>query len=457
MLVSTDYTINFFIKYWILSLLIHFSLSCIAQDSNRPNIVLIMADDLGYECINSYGGTSYKTPFLTELAVSGMQFENTHSQPICTPSRVKLMTGRSNKKNHVKFGFLDPKEKTFSQVLRKEGYATMIAGKWQLNGAEAKLKGYQNLSRPNYFGFDEFILWQLSTSGRDSTGRDKRYVNPRININGEVYEDNQGKYSADMMVNYINDFMERKKNQPFLVYYPMILTHCPFDPTPHSKDWDPSDLGSKSYKGNAKYFGDMVSYMDFSIGRIVKQLDQLGLRENTIILFTSDNGTDLPIVSMMDNTPVVGGKGSTTDNGTHVPLIVNWKGVIRPNSKSDAMVDLSDFFPTLCDLVGIKLDSSFDLDGVSFYPQLIGKEGPKRKWIHTWYNRDGGSNPISNTSEWVRNETYKLYVGNKFYNVKKDPQEKSVIQFNDMTPLEKNIRKEFIEVLQSYNHLRNLK
>ena len=457
MLVSTDYTINFFIKYWILSLLIHLSLSSIAQDSNRPNIVLIMADDLGYECINSYGGTSYKTPFLTELAVSGMQFENTHSQPICTPSRVKLMTGRSNKKNHVKFGFLDPKEKTFSQVLRKEGYATMIAGKWQLNGAEAKLKGYQNLSRPNHFGFDEFILWQLSTSGRDSTGRDKRYVNPRININGEVYEDNQGKYSADMMVNYINDFMERKKNQPFLVYYPMILTHCPFDPTPHSKDWDPSDLGSKSYKGNAKYFGDMVSYMDFSIGRIVKQLDQLGLRENTIILFTSDNGTDLPIVSMMDNTPVVGGKGSTTDNGTHVPLIVNWKGVIRPNSKSDAMVDLSDFFPTLCDLVGVKLDSSFDLDGVSFYPQLIGKEGPKRKWIHTWYNRDGGSNPISNTREWVRNETYKFYVGNKFYNVKKDPQEKSVIQFNDMTPLEKNIRKEFIEVLQSYNYLRNLK
>ncbi|MAV78845.1 MAG: hypothetical protein CBD31_00330 [Flavobacteriaceae bacterium TMED171] len=457
MLVSTDYTNNFFIKYWILSLLIFFSLSSIAQDSNRPNIILIMADDLGYECINSYGGTSYKTPFLTELAVSGMQFENTHSQPICTPSRVKLMTGRSNKKNHVKFGFLDPKEKTFSQVLRKEGYATMIAGKWQLNGAEAKLKGYQNLSRPNHFGFDEFILWQLSTSGRDSTGRDKRYVNPRININGEVYEDNQGKYSVDMMVNYINDFIERKKNQPFLVYYPMILTHCPFDPTPHSKDWDPTDLGSKSYKGNAKYFGDMVSYMDFSIGRIVKQLDQLGLRENTIILFTGDNGTDLPIVSMMDNTPVVGGKGSTTDNGTHVPLIVNWKGVIRPNSKSDVMVDLSDFFPTLCDLVGITLDSSFDLDGVSFYPQLIGKEGTKRKWIHTWYNRDGGSNPISNTSEWVRNETYKLYVGNKFYNVKKDPQEKSVIQFNDMTPLEKNIRKEFIEVLQSYNHLRNLK
>ena len=88
---------------------------------------MIMADDLGFECINSYGGTSYKTPFLTELAATGMQFENCHSQPICTHSRVRLMTGRSNKKNHIQFGFLDPKEKTFSQVLRKEGYATSVS------------------------------------------------------------------------------------------------------------------------------------------------------------------------------------------------------------------------------------------------------------------------------------------------------------------------------------------
>ena len=453
---STRYTKSFYMKYWVLTFLILFSLFSIAQEHNRPNILLIMADDLGFECINSYGGTSYETPFLSKLAASGMQFENCHAQPICTPSRVKLMTGRSNKKNHVRFGYLQLNEKTFSQVLKKEGYATMVAGKWQLNGAEDKLDGYQDLSRPNHFGFDEFILWQLSTSGRDSTGLDKRYVNPRININGEVYEDNKGKYSTDMMVDYINDFMERKKNQPFLVYYPMILTHCPFDPTPHSDDWDPTDMGSKSYKGNAKYFGDMVSYMDFSIGRIVKKLDQLGLRENTIILFTGDNGTDTPVVSMMDNTPVVGGKGSTTDNGTHVPLIVNWKGVIQSNSKSEAMIDLSDFFPTLCDLVGIKQDSSFDLDGVSFYPQLIGKEGPTRKWIHSWYNRDGGSNPLSTTSEWVRNDTYKLYVGNKFYNIKKDPMEKKDIQLNDLTPLEKNIRKEFIEVLKSYNDLRNI-
>ena len=416
------------------------------KNSTPPNIVMILADDLGYECINSYGGTSYNTPHLTQLAQTGMQFENCHSQPICTPSRVKLMTGRSNKKNHVKFGYLNPKEKTFSQLFREKGYATTIAGKWQLG---------KDSSLPDHFGFDEHILWQLTTSGRDSLGRDKRYVNPVLEINGEIYEKNEGKYSTAMVVDYINDFIKRKKNQPFLVYYPMILTHCPFDPTPHSKDWDPSDLGSKTYKGNAKYFGDMVSYMDFSVGRIVKQLDDLGLRENTIILFTGDNGTDVPIVSMMDNFAVVGGKGKTTDNGTHVPLIVNWKGVIAPNKRSEALVDLSDFFPTLCEEAGISPDDSLDLDGISFYPQLIGKYGPKREWIHTWYNRDGGSNPMSATSEWVRNENYKLYVGNKFYNLKKNPEENNRIPTNMMTNKEKKIRESFIEVLKSYNHLRN--
>lgn len=419
----------------------------LAQNNNRsPNIILIMADDLGFECINSYGGTSYNTPNLTNLAKSGMQFENCHSQPICTPSRVKLMTGKSNKKNYKIFGVLDPKEKTFSQILRKKGYATMIAGKWQLGKVD---------SLPEHFGFDEHLLWQLSDTGRDSIGRDKRYVNPVLKQNGELYQKNEGKYSTDIIVDYINDFMTRKKNEPFLVYYPMILTHCPFDPTPNSKDWNPKDMGSMTYKGNAKYFGDMVSYMDYSIGRIVKKLDKLGLRENTIILFTGDNGTDEPVVSMMDNIPVIGGKGQTSDYGTHVPLIVNWKGVVRPNLKSKSLVDFSDFFPTLCDLANIPINSSMDLDGISFYPELIGKDGPKRKWIHSWYNRNGGLNPLVSSQEWVRNENYKMYVGNRFYNVKNDPYEKKNISFSEMSDQEKRIRNEFIKVLKSYTYLRN--
>jgi arylsulfatase A len=119
------------------------------------------------------------------------------------------------------------------------------------------------------------------------------------------------------------------------------------------------------------------------------------------------------------------------------------------------LVDFSDFFPTICEAAGIPMDLSLNLDGVSFYSQLLGKEGPKRKWIHTWYNRDGGSNPMSVTSEWVRNENYKLYVGNKFYNIKKDPAEKNRIPTNALTDQEKTLRKEFIGVLNDYKHLRN--
>jgi arylsulfatase A len=290
----------------------------------------------------------------------------------------------------------------------------------------------------------------LTTSGRDSIGQDKRYVNPELEINGVLYNENKGNYSTDLVVDYINDFIKRKKNKPFLVYYPMILTHCPFDPTPHSEDWDPTDPGSKTYKGNAKYFGDMVSYMDYSIGRIVNQLNKLKLRENTLILFTGDNGTDEPVVSMMDNIAIEGGKGRTTDNGTHVPLIANWKGKIKPNQNSKALIDFSDFFPTFCEVAGISIDSDLDLDGVSFYSELIGKKGRKKDWIHTWYNRDGGSNPKEQSQEWVRNENYKLYVGNRFYNIVQDPKEKNPLKQKDMTIEERKIYNSFTEALRSY-------
>lgn len=423
------------------------SLSINSQKNNKsPNIILIMVDDLGSECLESYGGTSYNTPILTKMSKNGMQFKNAHSMPICTPSRVKLMTGKSNKKNHVSFAYLDPKEKTFSQELRSAGYETLIAGKWQL-GYDKKL--------PEYFGFDEHVLWHLETRGRDSLNNDKRYSNPRLVRNGKTYEANEGKFSTDLIVDYINDFINRKKNKPFLIYYPMILTHCPFVPTPHSDDWNPQDLGSKTYKGNAKYFGDMVSYMDFSIGRIIDHVEELGLSENTIIIFTADNGTDEPVVSMKNNIAVPGGKGKTIDSGTHVPLIIKWDGVIEPGILNESLIDFSDFYPTILDISGIKYTNNSDLDGISFYSQFFGDYKSKRNWIYSWYNRSGASSPTDVTYEWVRNETYKFYRGNRFYNVKNDPEELINISWNNMTKEEKSIRENFLDVLNSYNHLRN--
>ena len=134
---------------------------------------------------------------------------------------------------------------------------------------------------------------------------------------------------------------------------------------------------------------------------------------------------------------------------------MNWKGTVKSNSKSESLIDFSDFFPTICDLANIALDSTMDLDGISFYPELVGKTGPKRKWIHSWYNRNGGLNPLVSSQEWVRNESYKMYVGDKFYNIKEDPYEKNNISFFEMSDQEKKIREEFLEVLNSYTYLRN--
>ena len=179
----------------------------------KPNIVMIMADDLGYECLGANGGTSYKTPVLDQMATEGMRFEHCYSQPICTPSRVKLMTGISNIRNYVKFGYLDLKLTTFAQVLQKAGYATCVVGKWQLEG------GYE---APNQFGFDEYALWQLNR-------RPSRYPNGGLEINGKQVDYTKGEYLPDVVSDYACDFMEKHREKPFLLYYPMILTHCPFE------------------------------------------------------------------------------------------------------------------------------------------------------------------------------------------------------------------------------------
>ena len=199
-----------------------------AQSVNqKPNIILIMADDMGYECLSSNGSLSYSTPELDKLATNGIRFTQCHSQPLCTPSRVKIMTGRYNSNNYIDFGYLDVREKTFGNILKDAGYLTMIAGKWQLNGVQTKEEGYADTNRPNHFGFDEYCLWWLTEKG-------SRYANPRIVQNGKLVKTTSDDYGPDIVSDYITDFIERNKEQPFFIYYPMLLVHSPFQPTPDS-------------------------------------------------------------------------------------------------------------------------------------------------------------------------------------------------------------------------------
>jgi len=358
-----------------------------AQANDQPNIILIMADDMGYEALSSNGSESCKSPNLDKLAAKGVRFTNCFSNPICTPSRVKLMTGQYNVRNYVKFGWLDREQTTFAHQLKAAGYATAIAGKWQLG---------RDKDSPQHFGFEQSCLWQHTRSGRSKDGGktiDRRFVNPQLEFNGVEKDFTNGEYAPQICTDFICDFIDENKKKPFLVYYPMILTHCPFDPTPDSTDWDPKRLGSTTYKGDRndpqRHFRDMVAYADKAVGQIVAQLEKSGVRDNTLIIFTGDNGTDTPIVTPWNGTKVVGGKGTMSDTGTRVPLIASWPaGIQKPGRVVDDLVEFTDVFPTLCEVTGAKLPKNHPGDGASIVPVLRNQADARRKdWIYIWYRK----------------------------------------------------------------------
>ena len=229
--------------------------SLFAEQTKQPNIILIMADDMGYECVAANGGGPYKTPALDRLAETGMRFEHCYSQPLCTPSRVKLMTGMNNSRNYTTFGELDRGQTTFAHLLKKAGYATCIAGKWQL-GTQA--------DSPKHFGFDESCLWQHTRPAKDKN-RDTRYPNPHLEINGKPVDYSNGEYGPDVVSDFLCDFIERHKDKPFVAYYPMILPHSPFVPTPDSAD--------PKCRDNNQNYRDMVAYIDKVVGKLVAKLD----------------------------------------------------------------------------------------------------------------------------------------------------------------------------------------
>jgi arylsulfatase A len=364
----------------------------------RPNIVLIMADDFGYECIAANGGTSYATPQIDALAASGMRFEHCYAQPLCTPTRAQIMTGKSNVRNYIRFGYLAPDQTTFANRLRDAGYKTGIVGKWQLG------HGFEG---PGRFGFDEYCLWQL-------TRRPPRYANPGLEIDGKQRDFNQGEYGPDLVNKYALDFVSRHRDQPFLLYYPMMLTHAPYQPTPDSPDWDPRAVGEKVNQDN-RHFGEMVTHMDKLVGNLVRRLDELGLRERTLILFTGDNGTGKGVTSQMGEVKVEGAKGTMTDAGTRVPLVASWPGTIAAGRVSDDLVDMTDFLPTICEAAGVTLSSNATLDGRSFLPQLLGQKGQPRESIYCWYAPNQGR--VDTPREFARDHRYRLFRDGAFFEV----------------------------------------
>jgi len=395
----------------------------------QPNIILMMADDVSWEAFGCYGAEDYKTPSIDQLARQGLKFTRCYSTPICTTSRVKIMTGKYNFRNYTHFGYLSPDEKTFGQMLQKAVYKTAIAGKWQLNGLYNSLPGHDDASRPNQAGFDEYMLWQLTTGKGSDVRGGERFWSPPIEHNGKFLtkEMNSGKYGPDMFCDFICDFMERNKDKPFFVYYPMVLVHDPFLPTPDTIGDQPIDFknhksANKAPKDKAqrkKNFVAMVNYMDKIVGRIAKKVEDIGQADNTMILFTGDNGTNTSITSRWNGQDIRGGKGAMKDMGTHVPLVCYWKGHTPANRELPDLIDFTDFYTTFAEAAGVKLDETDPIDGRSFLPQLNGLAGNPREWVlchyEPYWNKTAG--------QFIRVGDHKLYRDGRFYHVPQDLKE----------------------------------
>jgi arylsulfatase A len=425
------------------SCLIPFQVACIQTPKeqipaeNRPNIILILADDIGFETIGSYGSSIYKTPRIDKMAGQGVRFEQCYSQPLSSPSRVQLMTGKSNFRNYERWGYLNQNETNFAHILKSKGYATCIAGKWQLKGDEYA---------PYKAGFDEYLLWNIMDT---SSTYNERYKNPRVLENGKKKKYTNGEYGPKLFVDFITNFMERKKDAPFLVYYPMVLSHRPFVPTPdNGKAYDDFKIVKRGESGGSpsdnNYFKDEMAFLDKNVGEILDKVNELGISKNTLILFTADNGTGVGIVSTMkDGRNIPGMKGYTNEYGIHVPLIAYWDGKIKPGQVNSNLVDFTDFLPTLCDAAKIKLPESFITDGRSFLPLMLGESYTPREWLFCHYDPQKGDFP---KARFVHNKEWKLYETGEIYHVVNDPLEKTVIAGKDLNPEQKKLISTFREV-----------
>ena len=425
-------------------------LSCAGAD-RPPNIVFILADDVGQEVLGCYGGESYPTPHLDALARTGMRFTHCYSMPVCHPSRITLMTGKYPKRHGtVPWGSFPTEEEsmTFSNRLQNAGYATGIAGKWQLT-----LLG-EDPSHPQRLGFGSSDLFGWHEG--------PRYYQPLVYHNGKVRDDTLGHYGPDLYVRSVIEFMTAHRDEPFLAYFPMALCHEVTDdlddPVPHG----PFDRYDS--------YAEMAGEMDRSVGRIVAALEALGLRERTLILFTGDNGTPQtlivraegkelvtePVISMQNGKAVPGGKKTLFDTGTRVPLIANWPDMIDAEQVVDDLVDFSDFLPTFADLAGVPLQDAAKLDGHSFAGRLRGRGPGTRTWAHSEeavLPKPGGVEPDGESSGlfWVRTQRWKLYSDGRLYDMEDDPQEASLIHENRIPEAARDVLPELKQAVMNFD------
>ena len=384
----------------------------------KPNIVLILADDLGIGNVGCYGADHFKTPHIDALAASGLRFERCFSAPVCGPSRAMIMTGRYGFRTGMtgndkgSSGIVaTSKEIMMPKVLKPAGYASCEVGKWSQLPLE-----------PGDWGFDEYLRFQGSGTYWNTQERGESYT-----LNGKQVPLAKGEYLPDKMHAFAVDFITRNKDRPFLLYYPMSHVHSDIlrtpDSAPDSKD----------------YFTDNINYMDKLVGKLLGELDRLKLRDRTLVLFVGDNGSTAVEAerATIHGRRLSGNKGTMLEGGSLVPCIASWPGVVPAGKVSRDLIDFSDFLPTLAGLCGAQLPEGVTIDGKSFAPQLHGQSGSPREWAFVQLGR----------SWYVRDDQWKLNHAGELFDMKGAPFEEKPVAVDSADAASVDARKRLQAVL----------
>jgi arylsulfatase len=392
-----------------------------AQSAARgrpPNVIVIFIDDLGYEDIGVYGAEGFATPTIDQMAREGIRFTNFYaSQGVCSASRASLLTGCYAERVSIKGALmpwanhgLNSEEETIAEVLQSVGYRTAAVGKWHL--------GHHREFLPLQHGFDEYLgvpysndMWPVDYDGTALTEERsgarpwklKYPVLPLIEGNEKVSEirtlEDQGTLTARYTERAVR-FVRSNKDHPFFLYLAHSMVHVP--------------LGvSGRFRGQSAQgmFGDVMMEIDWSVGEILDALRELHLDEDTIVIFTSDNGPWLNFGNHAGSAdPLREGKGTSWEGGVRVPCIVRWPGTIRPNGLNDMIFTTMDFLPTICAITGAPLPKA-TIDGVDFFPVLKGERADSPR-DHFFYYYETALEAVRR-GKWKLHfpHTYRSYLG----------------------------------------------
>ncbi len=416
---------HFFVVLLGLSFLLGCTTLLVAQEK-KPNILLILTDDQGYHDVSYYGTKDIRTPNIDKITASGMRFDNFYANcPVCSPTRAALLSGRYQDYVGVpgvirtypdnNWGYLNPQATLLPEELKMAGYSTALIGKWHL--------GLQSPNTPVERGFDYFHGWLGDMM--DDYWTHRRHDINYMRFNGEII-DPKG-HATDLFTQWSVDYIksEADDNRPFFLYLAYNAPHFPVQPP---KEWlDKVKRREKGINEKRAKLVAFIEHMDDGIGQVINALKTSGQYENTIIIFTSDNGGHLP--SKANNGPLRDGKQSMYEGGLKVPTSISWPGKIKAGSISGGMQLTMDLYPTLLDIVGMKPKNA--IEGKSFYTTLLNNNVSKTNDRPFYFTRrEGGTRYGGQSIYALRKGDWKLlqnspYEGYELYNLAKDPLEKN--------------------------------